>query len=102
MFPIYSRMNELDNLVLEIRREKKKPLLKEMANDEFSFKRGYELGKKDYAKKYERDLDPNYLPPEFLKGYKKGWKEERQKRWWMEMNARMTDLLSRLGSSRLR
>lgn len=69
---------------------------------ELEFKRGYLLGKKDYIQKYERDLDPDHLPPEFLKGYKKGWREERKKRWWMEMNAKMTDLLGRMGSSRLR
>lgn len=78
------------------------PLIKEMASDEFSFERGYRMGKKDYIHKHERDLDPNYLPEEFLKGYKKGWKEERRKRWWDEMNAKMTDLLGRMGSSRLR
>lgn len=95
-------MKELDNLVLEIKRDKKKHFLNEMASEEFSFERGYKMGKKDAAQKYERDLDPNYLPPEFLSGYKKGWKEERRKRWWDETNSKLTDLLGRLGSSRLR
>jgi len=71
-------------------------------DDDHSFKKGYALGKKDYVQKYERDLDPNHLPEAFIKGYKKGWKEERRKRWWMDANARMTDLLARMGSSRLR
>ena len=69
---------------------------------EHEFKRGYALGKKDYIQKFERDLDPDHLPPAFIKGYRKGWKEERKKRWWMEMNNRMTDLLARMGYSRLR
>jgi hypothetical protein len=76
------------------------PLEEEDSTHEF--KQGYKLGRQDYIKKYERDLNPEHLPAEFLKGYKKGWKEERRKRWWSEMNARMTDLLARMGSSRLR
>ncbi len=71
-------------------------------SEDHSFKRGYVMGKKDYATEYERDLDPNHLPPEFIKGYKKGWAEERRKRWWDNLNAKMTDLLGRMGSSRLR
>ncbi len=72
------------------------------ADEESEFKRGFLLGRKDYVQKYERDLDPDHLPPAFVKGYKKGWRAERKKRWWDEMNARMTDLLGRMGSSRLR
>lgn len=68
---------------------------------EHEFKTGYLMGKRDYIKGFEGREIGN-LPPAFVKGYKKGWKEERKKRWWDKMNARMTDLLARMGSSRLR
>lgn len=68
---------------------------------EHEFKNGYKWGKKDYIQGYE-DRDLSHFPESFVKGYKKGWKEERRKRWWDSMNAKMTDLLGRMGSSRLR
>lgn len=71
-------------------------------HDQFSFERGYKLGKKDFIMGNERDIDPDHYPEDFINGYKKGWKEEKRRRWWDDMNARMTDLLGRIGSSRLR
>lgn len=74
----------------------------EEEDDQHSFNRGYKLGKKDYIQGYEREINPDHYPEAFVKGYKKGWAEERRKRWWDNLNAKMTDLLGRMGSSRLR
>lgn len=63
---------------------------------EHEFKQGYAWGKKDARTGYERDLDD--MPAAFVKGYKKAKREG----WWDRLNDRMTDLLARMGSSRLR
>lgn len=77
----------------------------ESQDTEHEFRRGIAVAKADYLKGYERDLDPDYLPPAFLKGYKLGWKAARKARgdtWWNRFNDKITDLLARMGSSRLR
>lgn len=74
-------------------------------DDEFDIKRGVAMAKKDYMAGYERDLDPDYLSPAFLKGYKIGLKAIKKQRgdtWWNRFNDRLTDFLARMGSSRLR
>lgn len=63
---------------------------------EHEFKHGYAVGKKDARTGYERDLEN--LPPAFIKGYKKAKREG----WWYKMNDKITDMLARMGSSRLK
>lgn len=72
------------------------PIVEE--DTEYEYARGKKLGLKDKLSDTERELDPAHYPPAFIKGYK----ETRYESWWMKMNAKMTDLLARMGSSRLR
>ena len=69
---------------------------REKEDFEHEAKQGYLWGKKDARTGYERDLEN--FPPAFVKGYKKAKREG----WWDRMNSKMTDLLARMGSSRLR
>ena len=84
-------MKELDDLVLEIKHEKKQ-LLNE-SDDAVEYARGKRWGIKD--KMTGEFRDPEHYPPAFMKGYK----ETRTESTWDKLNAKMTDLLGRLGSS---
>lgn len=88
-------MKELDNLVLEIKRDKKKQTLNE-SDDALEYARGKKWGVKDKMTGEHRD--PNHYPPAFMKGYN----ETRTESNWDKINAKMTDVLGRLGSSMLK
>lgn len=60
------------------------------------FALGVKAARADVLKDVKRDLSK--YPPAFVKGYK----EIARDSWWYKMNNKITDLLARMGSSRLR
>lgn len=60
---------------------------------------GKQWGLKDKLSGTKRELNPAHYPASFIMGYKETRGDEG---WWQKMNSRMTDLLARMGSSRLR
>lgn len=73
-------------------------LLRELneADTEYEYAQGKKWGMKDLLSDTKRDL--SNFPPAFVKGYK----EIQREGWWQRFNAKLTDYLARMGSSRLR
>lgn len=91
-------MIKLKNMIREVM-----PLEERESMDagiEHQYKLGFAQGMKDARTEYERDMEK--FPEAVQRGYKEGYRKEHRKRWWDRMNSRMTDLLGRMGSSRLR
>lgn len=57
---------------------------------------GGKAAKADMLKDEKRDLSK--YPPAFVKGYKQIARDS----WWYKMNDKITNMLARMGSSRLR
>ncbi len=68
----------------------------EIRKEKLGYKEGKAWGIKDRAKGTYRDI--SYYPRAFRKGYK----ETQGESWWDRLNWKMTDILARMGSSRLR
>ena len=57
---------------------------------------GKKVGRSDMLKDQKRDVS------KYPEAFQKGYKETARESWWYKINNKMTDMLARLGSSRLR
>ena len=68
----------------------------DIRKEKLGYKEGQMFAAKDKVKGTQRDISP------YPSAFRRGYKETKGEGWWQKMNAHMTDILGRMGSSRLR